>query len=152
MLLLAGVFLCDLEFDRFVAAAQSGKQRRRRFAHLKINRSVLDLDDGVVIELAIKRMKIVVGGLGAVVFQIAPVEMVVIDEGAIENDASMRLQSASHHVGGVGVSAAIRRRAGTALRIGFDEESAQVGNVAVDFVYFLAPPIGNARIKRIEGV
>ena len=53
---------------------------------------MFDLDDDIVFELSVERMKIVVGGFGAVVFGIPPVEMMVVDERAIENDAVMRLE------------------------------------------------------------
>jgi hypothetical protein len=53
MPLLARVFLCNLQFDRFVRATQSGKKWRNRFAHLEINGPVLDLDHHVVVECAV---------------------------------------------------------------------------------------------------
>src|SRR5690242_17180292 len=51
MPLLPGVLLRDLKFNGLVGVAQSGKERRGRLAHLKINRPVLDLDNYVVVEL-----------------------------------------------------------------------------------------------------
>ena len=47
------------------------EQRRRRLAHLEINGAMLDLNDYVVVELAVERMEIIVGGLGAIVLQVA---------------------------------------------------------------------------------
>ena len=64
---------------------QSAEQRRYRLANLEVDGPIFDLDDYVVVELAIERMEIVVGGLGAVVLQVGPVEMMVVDEGAIEH-------------------------------------------------------------------
>ena len=92
MLLLARVLLRDLQFDGFIGAAQSGEQRRRWFADLEINRPILDLNDRVVFEGAVEGMKIIVGGPRPIVFQVTPIQMVVVDEGAIEDDAAVRLQ------------------------------------------------------------
>src|SRR5580704_11951282 len=91
VVLLACVFLRDLEFDRFIGFLEAAEEWRNRFARLEVDRAVLDLDDDVVIELAVERMEIVVGGFGAVVFRIAPVEMMVVDESAIEDEAAMRI-------------------------------------------------------------
>ncbi len=91
MTLLAGVFLGDLQFDCFVGVLQAAEKRRNGFAGLKIDWAVLDLDDDVVVEFSVQGVEVVVSGLGAVVMRIAPVEMMVVDKGAIENDAVMRL-------------------------------------------------------------
>ena len=152
MALLSGVFLRDLQFDRFVGAAQPGEQRRRRFAHLEIDRTILDLDDDVVVERAVERMKIVVGRFRAIVFQIVPIEMVVVDEGAIEHDAAMRLEGAGDHVGGVGRRSAIGRGPEAALGIGLHDEAAEIRDVPVNLVHLLAPPLGDPRIQRIKRV
>src|SRR5256885_5878464 len=109
---------------------------------------MLDLDDDVVFELAVERMKIVVGSFGAVVLGIAPVEMMVVDESAIKHDAVMRLEGAGDDVGGVAGRAAIDGRAEAAFGIGFDDEAAEVGNGRVNSVGFLAPPIRHAGIER----
>ena len=95
MALLAGVFLRDLQFDGFVGFFEAAEERRDRLARLEVDRAVLDLDDDVVVELAVERMEIVVSGSGAIVFGIAPVEMMVVDEGAIEEEAAVRFQSAA---------------------------------------------------------
>src|SRR5271166_6075643 len=42
MALLPGVFLRDLQFDRFASAFESTEQRRNRFAHLEIDWAVFD--------------------------------------------------------------------------------------------------------------
>ena len=88
--LLADVFLRDLELDGLVGFLEPAEERRDGLAHLEIDGAVLDLDDDVVVELAVERMEVVVGGAGAVVLGIAPVEVVVVDEGAIEDDAAVR--------------------------------------------------------------
>ena len=152
MALLAGVFLRDLQLDRFVGFFEAAEKRRDRFARLKIDRAVLDLDDDVVVELAVERMKIVVGGAGAIVFGIAPVEMMVVDEGAIEDEAAVRFERARDDVGGVSGRAVVGRRAESAFGIGFDDEAAEVGDFCVDLVEAFAPPFRDSGIERIEGV
>ena len=59
---LAHVLLRDLKLDRLVRPLERAEEGRRWFAHLEIDRSVLDLDDRVRIELPVERMKIVVRG------------------------------------------------------------------------------------------
>ena len=68
MVLLAGVFLRNLEFDGFVRFFETAEKRRNGFPRLEIDWAVFDLNDDVVFELAVERMEIVVGGLGAIVF------------------------------------------------------------------------------------
>ena len=68
---LAEVLLRDLQLDRLLGLLQRAEQRRRRLAHLEIDGPVLDLDDDVVVELAVERLEVVVGGAGAIVLQIA---------------------------------------------------------------------------------
>ncbi len=73
MPLLAGVFLRDLQLYCCIRVFDPAKQRRHRLAYLKVDRAIFDLDDDVVIELAIQRMKDVVSGFGAVVLEVGPV-------------------------------------------------------------------------------
>src|SRR5450755_1111330 len=78
--LLAQIFLRNLQFDGLVRLLQSREQWRSRLPHLKINRSILDLNDDVVVELPIQRMKNIVRRSGSIVLRIAPVQMVVLNE------------------------------------------------------------------------
>ena len=149
---LTGVFLRDLQLDGFVGFFEAAEEWRDRLARLKIDRAVFDLDDDVVVELAVERMKIVVGGARAIVFRIAPVEMMVVDEGAIEDEAAVRFESAGDDVGGVGGRAMIGRRAEAAFGIGFDDYAAEVGDFCVDLVEAIAPPFRDGGIERIECV
>ena len=55
---LADVLLRDLQLDRLVRLLERAEQRRRRLAHLEVDRAVLDLDDHVVVELAVERRKL----------------------------------------------------------------------------------------------
>src|SRR6266404_1737416 len=97
-------------------------------------------------------MEIVVGGFGAVVFCVAPVEVMVVNESAIENYAAAGLQGACENVCGVGLGAPVERRAQTVFGIGFDDQAAEVGNSGVNLFDFVAPPCGDTRVGGIEGV
>ena len=126
--LLAEVFLRDLQLDRLVGFRESAEQRRGGLADLEVDRAVLDLDDDVVEELAVERVEVVVGGLGAVVLGILPIHFVVVDEAAIEQDAAVRLEGLGDDVGGVGVGAAVFGRAEPAFGVGLEHEAAEVGD------------------------
>src|ERR1035438_441630 len=89
--LLSGIFLGDLQFDGFIGAAQAGKKRRSRFAYLEIDWTILDLNDDVLVEVAVQRVEVIVSGLRAIVFQVVPIQMVVVDEGAIKDDTPLRI-------------------------------------------------------------
>ena len=88
---LAEVLLRDLQFDRLIGLLQRAEERRGRLAHLEIDGAVLDLHDHVVVELAVERLEVVVGGAAAVVLRIGPVHVVVVDEAAVEEQAAVRL-------------------------------------------------------------
>src|SRR5208283_1575193 len=83
------------------------------------------------------------------IFGIAPIEMVIIDEAAIEKQSTVRFQSARNHVGGVGGSASITGRSGAAFRIGFHHESGKVWNFRVESIGRLLPPRRHPRVERI---
>src|SRR5579871_2945955 len=152
MILLSGVFLRDLKLDRFVCFFKATQQRRDRFARLKIDWTVLDLNNDVLFELSIERMEIIVGGFGAIVARVAPIEMMVVDEGAVKDDAVVRLQGASNDVGGVDRCPAIDGRAQLTLRVGFDREAAKIRDSRIKSFDLLAPPIGDARVEWIKGI
>ena len=82
---------------------------------------------------------------------IAPVEVVVIDESAIEHNAPVRLKSRGQQVGGVGGRAAIAGGAGLAFTVGLDGEAREVRNECVDFVDLGRPPGFDRRVGRVVG-
>src|SRR5579885_272835 len=92
LLLLSGVFLRDLEFDGLVGLLQPAEQRRSRFAHLEIDRSVLDLHNNIAVKLAVERMKDVIGRHCTVILRITPIEMIVVNERPIEHKPAVGLQ------------------------------------------------------------
>src|SRR5580704_12123362 len=150
--LLSRVFLRDLQLDGFVGAVQAGKERRRRFTHLEIDWAILDLNDDVVVERAVKRMEVIVGSLGAIIFQIVPIEVMVVHERAIKHDAAMRLESASNHIPGISGRSAVGGRTQSPFGVGFDHEATEIRYLAVDFVDLFSPPVGDAWIERVKCV
>src|SRR3984893_13039982 len=137
MTLLAGIFLGDLQFDGFVCFLECAEQRRYWFARLEIDGTVFDLDDYVVIELAVERMEVVGGRFGAIILGVPPIEMMVVDKGAIENDAAVRSERASDHIGGVRRRAMVGRGTQATFGVRFHDETPKVGDEAINFVRFL---------------
>ena len=149
---LAGVLLGDLQLDGLLAFRQRAEQGRDGFPHLEIDGTVLDLNQGVVVELAVEGMEVVVGGAGAVVVGVLPVHVVVVHEAAIEEQATVGLERARHHVGRIRMRAPVGRRAHAAFGIGLQDQTAQIGNGAVELLSLGLPPRGYARIERIESI
>ena len=125
----AEVFLGDLQFERERRARHGAEERMKRLARLEVDRAVLDLHHHVGAELAVERLELVVGLLGPVVR-----DVLVVDEGAPHHDAAVRRERIGQQVGAVGVGAAVVLRPGLALRVGLDEEAAEIGNEPVDLV------------------
>ncbi len=98
--LLAGVLLRDLQLNGLRSVLEGGKERRDGLADLEVDGTVFDLDDDVRFEFAVEGVEVVVPGAGAVGLEVVVIEMIVIDEAAIEDEASVRSEGASDGVGG----------------------------------------------------
>src|SRR5689334_17153752 len=107
MPLLAGIFLGNLKLDRLIGFMQAAEQRRCRFANLKIDGAVFNLDDHIIFKPSIQRMKYVKSGAGAIILPIGPVQVMVVDKRAIENDSAVGLECARDNVGSINRRAAI---------------------------------------------
>src|ERR1700720_2190608 len=141
MPLLPGVFLSDLQLHRHIRTLQPPKERRNGFADLKVNGPMLDLNDDVVVELAIEGMEYIVRSFRAVTLRILPVEVMVVYKRAIENDAAVRFERTCNRIGGVRRCPAVGGRARPAFGIRLDNKSTEVRNPPVNRVHFLAPPL-----------
>ena len=126
--------------DIMTSILKSGEEGRDGFAHLEVNGAGLDLYNDIRGEFAVEGMEDVIGGAGAVGFGVAPVEVVVVDKGAIEHDAAVWCEGGGESVGGVGRRAAVTGGAGLAFTVGFDGEAGEVGDELVDFSGFVRPP------------
>lgn len=131
--------------------ARPPKSGGNRLADLEVDGAELGLDDHVGGEAAVEGMKDVVGGAGAVGPGVAPVEMVVVNEGSIEDDAAVGPERGGQSVGGVGGGAAETGWAGLALGIGFNGEAGEVGNELVDFAGLCRPPCFDGGIEGVVG-
>src|SRR5262249_10734217 len=113
--LLSEVLLRDLDFEGLVSFWKASEEWRDWLAHLEVDGTFLGLNDYVVGELAVEKMKNVVGGPGAISFRIIPIEVVVVDEGAIEDQPPVGSERSRECVGGIDGGAAIARWAGLAF-------------------------------------
>ena len=113
---------------------------------------MLDLQDDVVCKPSVELVEVVVRGASAIVLQIAPVHVVVVDEAAVEDDAAVRGERTRNDVGGIGMRAAVGARAQASLGIGFDHEPAQIRDALVEIVDRLLPPADDPRVEWIESV
>src|SRR5271169_1592906 len=102
---------------------------------------MFDLNDYVVLELAVERMKVVVGRFCPIVLGIGPIEMMVVYKRAIENDSVMRRKGARNHICGIGGRPAISRRTEAPLRIRFDDNASKIRNQPVQVVKLFSPPL-----------
>src|ERR1700674_5200226 len=152
MPLLSGVFLSDLQLHRHVGTLQPTKERRNRFAGLKINGPMFDLNNDVVVEFAIEGTENIVRSFRAVTFRILPVEVMVVYKRPIENDAPVGFERACNYIGGVRRRPAVGGRAGPAFGIRLDNKSAKVRNTPVDRVHLFAPPLDETRVQRIKRI
>src|SRR3974377_739748 len=75
----------------------------------------------------------------------------VVDECAIEYDPSVRPQRPGNYVGRVCGVAPIYRRPQLTLGIRLHDHAAEIGNLLVNLVELLLPPLRHFRIERIEG-
>src|SRR6185503_12559574 len=88
---------------------------------------------------------------GAIGLGIGPVEVMVVDESAIEDDAIMWRESGGEGVGGISGGTSVARRAGLAFGVCFDGEPAEVGNEGVDLVDLVVPPFSYCGIEGVKG-
>src|ERR1035438_41311 len=140
MALLPGIFLRDLQLDGFVCFLQAAEQRRNRLAHLEVDGAVFDLNDDVVCELPVERMENIVGRLGEIVLLVAPVEMMVVDKAAVEQQSAVGVERAGNYVGGVGWGAAVAGGSSAAFGVRFHNEAGKIWNLRIKSVNGLLPP------------
>ena len=140
----AEIFLGDLEFHHQRRPGHGAEQRMEGLARLEVDRAVLDLDEDIVAEPAVERLEFricllvpVLGILGG------------IDEGPPHQDAAMRGERIRQHVRPFGMGAMIIGRARLALRIGLDQQAAEIGDDGVDLVDLGLPPGAHRGVERI---
>src|SRR5258708_19369725 len=111
---------------------QTAKERRNRFADLKVNWPVLGLNDDIVVEFAIERMECIVCSFRPVALGILPVAMMVIHKRSIENDATMGFERARNHIGSIYTRPPVDGRPGPPFAAPFDSKPANPSNPSID--------------------
>src|SRR4030042_13563 len=102
MFCLAEVFLRCLKFGQNRSLFYASKKRMKRFARLKINRTVLRLHHDVGTELTVKPCKLYVSALDTI-----RVHVLVINKGAPDYNAAVRRECICEHVGAFSMGAAV---------------------------------------------
>src|SRR5271165_2820914 len=97
-------------------------------------------------------MENVVGSPRPVGFQVVPVQVMVVNKRAIEDDSSMRLQHLRNYIRRFRSITPIHRRPQLSLGVRLHDHAAEIRNLPVDLVELLFPPSSNLWIERIEGV
>ncbi|MNW46356.1 hypothetical protein D3C74_236480 [compost metagenome] len=151
MVLLPGIFLGDLKLDHLVRQRHRAQQRRYRLAHLKVNRTVFDLQDDVLFESPVQRDEMIVGGPCPIRLAVSPVLLAVVNEASPDHEPAVRLQRLGQHIGAVGMIPPIGERSRPVLRIRLHQEPAKVRDRSVNLRCAFAPPGRNLRFKRIGG-
>jgi hypothetical protein len=143
----AEILLGDLQFRHDLRPGHAAEQRMKRLAWLKINWSILDLQQHIRRKLAVKWLQVFVGSAGAVVTWLH-----IVDKSAPKYDAIVGRERGGEHVGAVSVRAVVGTWSRLTFAVGLDDETTEVGNQTVDFVSFLSPPKGHCRVKWISGL
>ena len=77
MALLAQVLLRYLQFDGHVTLRDVGKERMCRLADLKVDGSIFDLDNDIVVKLTIERFEELHARIGTISFPVGLIQLVV---------------------------------------------------------------------------
>ena len=105
MVRMTKIFLSDLHLRHHCSVFKLSEQRAERFTRLEVDRTVLDLDDHIVLELAVERYEFKAGLHGSVR------GLCVVYERPPHHDATERCDCVSEHVRAVSMGTAIVLRA-----------------------------------------
>ena len=114
-----------------------------RFTRLKIYWTVLHLQDDIIAELTIERHEFIV----SLVCTVGTIGC--IDESTPHNNTTIRFECICQHVGTIDMGASEILWAWFTLTIGLDEESSEVRDGIIDFLYFVPPPTDYIWVKRV---
>src|SRR5262245_7966562 len=109
---------------------------------------MFDLQNDIVQELPVKLLEVVVGSGSPVVFEIAPIHVMVIDETPVKDQTAVAGQGPGDDIRGVSMAAMINGGAQPPLRVGLENKASKIGNRAVDSIDRFLPEIGDARVQR----
>jgi hypothetical protein len=115
-----------------------------RLARLKVQRTVLHLNEHVVAKRAVERFEFVVR-----LFDAVDGHGVAVDERAPHRDAAVRCERVGQHVRTVGVRALVVLWPRLTLRVRLDQQPAKVRNDFIDLIDLRLPPLTHGGVERI---
>ena len=124
------------------------ENRAVRLTRLEVERAVLRLQDNILTEQSVQRLELR-DGLFYTIFALV---VGTIDKAAPHDNAAMRLQGVSQHVGTLGMGTVVVARSRLALAVGFDEETTEVRNQLINLVGLLLPPSSHLRRQWVCGL
>src|SRR5450759_2406814 len=98
-----------------------------RFSWLKIYWSVFNLNNNILSELSIQWNKLIISLFSSVIWHI-----VIVNKCPPHYYSIMRCHSISEHICTIGMGTLIILRTRLTFRIGFDQESSEIGNITVN--------------------
>ncbi len=140
------ILLSDLKLHHLVGLGHCTEQWTVGLSRLKVDGAVLNLNNHIVVKLAVERLKLDVGllctvGIGRRIYESSP-----------HHYASVGFQCAGHHVGSFGMSAIEVAWTRLTFGVGLDKETSEVGNQLVYFIGFGFPPCCNLGLQRVGGL
>src|SRR6185436_12838345 len=139
--------LRDLEFRNYLRLRQASEERMKRLARLEIYWTILDLQQHIPSELAVKRLQVFVSSARAVVTGLH-----VVNKRAPHDAAEVRFESGSEHVCAVSMRAVVRSWSRLSFAVCFNNETAEVRDQFVDLISLRFPPCNHGRSERIHRI
>ena len=143
MIALSKILLSNLEFGHQSRFFHSTKQRTKRFARLKINRTVLYLNNHIIPKLPIELMKFIVS-------QFHPVVARLVHKCTPHHNSTKGFQCIGKHIGTIYVCTPIIHRTWQAFGISFHQKTSEIGYQFINLCCFRFPPFPNIRIQWIR--
>src|SRR5690349_7374412 len=110
----------------------------KRLARLKVDWTILNLQQHIRSELTVKRFQVFIASAGAVVTGLH-----VVNKRAPEDDAVMWSEGCCEHVSAVSMRAVVGSWTRLAFAVRFFNEAAEIRNQFVDLISLRFPPAGN---------
>lgn len=87
MSLSTGVLLRDFHFKCDICATKRSKQRTYAFSDLEVDRTVFNLNDHIVVKVAVKRLEIIISGFSSIDGQVLVIEGIAVNETSVEQNS-----------------------------------------------------------------
>src|SRR5687768_3085615 len=122
----AKILLSQLKFHHDWSMLHSTKQWVKRFPWLKVQRTILHLNDDILFKFSIKWFKLRIG-----LFYPVRRNFIVVDKCPPHNDAVVRCKRFREHVRSVGVGALVILRTWLSFGIRLNSEATEVRDVLI---------------------